>query len=97
MKKVKVVMHIVDNNCLYQVAEVVNCKPNFFALNFFGLIIGFINGFFGGGGGMVCVPVLNNFVSLTDKKSHATAILIMLPLCVVSLLFTLYREHWIGI
>lgn len=49
-----------------------------------GLIIGFINGFWGGGGGMVCVPTLTGIIGLKDKKAHATAILIMLPLSIAS-------------
>lgn len=49
-----------------------------------GLVIGFINGFWGGGGGMVCVPTLTMLLGLPDKKAHATAIFIMLPLSIVS-------------
>ena len=51
-----------------------------------GLIIGFVNGFFGGGGGMLCVPLLLFFLKLKDKMAHATAILIMLPISVVSII-----------
>ena len=50
-----------------------------------GVLIGFVNGFWGGGGGMICVPLLSNVVKLPDKKSHATTLLIMLPLCIASL------------
>lgn len=49
-----------------------------------GLGIGFINGFFGGGGGMLCVPVLAGIAGLSTKQSHATALAVMLPLTVVS-------------
>lgn len=51
-----------------------------------GLIIGFVNGFFGGGGGMLCVPLLLFCLKLKDKKAHATAILIMLPISIVSII-----------
>ena len=54
-------------------------------LLFFGAIIGFINGFWGGGGGMISVPILSCFVNLNEKQSHATTILIMLPLSITSL------------
>ena len=50
-----------------------------------GIIIGILNGFFGGGGGMVAVPLLQNVLKFDTKKSHASAILIILPLCVVSI------------
>lgn len=50
-----------------------------------GAIIGFVNGFWGGGGGMICVPLLMQVVGLPEKKAHATTLLIMLPLCLTSL------------
>ena len=50
-----------------------------------GSIIGFVNGFWGGGGGMICVPLLMNVIKLPEKKSHATTLLIMLPLSIASL------------
>ena len=49
-----------------------------------GLLIGFINGFFGGGGGMLCVPLLERVLGEPTKKAHATAILIILPICIAS-------------
>ncbi len=51
---------------------------------FSGVFIGFINGFFGGGGGMLCVPLLEKVFKLETKKAHATAILIILPICITS-------------
>lgn len=56
----------------------------FCSLILIGLIIGFVNGFWGGGGGMICVPTLTLILGLPDKKAHATAILIMLPLSISS-------------
>ena len=56
-----------------------------------GLVIGFINGFWGGGGGMVCVPTLTGIIKLKDKKAHATAILIMLPLSIASFVVYLIK------
>lgn len=49
-----------------------------------GLAIGGINGLFGGGGGMIAVPVLCNGLSYPRKQAHATAIFIIAPLCLVS-------------
>ena len=51
-----------------------------------GLMIGFINGFCGGGGGMICVPALSYILKLEDKMAHATTIFIMLPLSIASLI-----------
>ena len=50
----------------------------------FGAVIGVINGFFGGGGGMIVVPMLNHLLNYENKYAHATAILIILPLSITS-------------
>ena len=56
-----------------------------------GLAAGFVNGFFGAGGGMVLVPLLIWLVGLPDKLAFSSAISIILPLCVVSLV--IYGRH----
>ncbi len=54
------------------------------------MVIGFINGFFGGGGGMICVPLLEKMLHLDNKYSHATAIAVILPISFVSaIIYTL--------
>lgn len=45
-----------------------------------GIPIGFINGFFASGGGIIAVLILQRFFSLDEKKAHATSIMIILPL-----------------
>lgn len=40
-------------------------------------IVGIINGIFGGGGGMICVPLLKLLLGLNDKQSHASSVLVM--------------------
>lgn len=52
-----------------------------------GVLSGFFNGLFGSGGGTLIVPFLEKFLKLDPKKSHATAILIILGFTLVSLLF----------
>ena len=49
-----------------------------------GSLIGAVNGFFGGGGGMLCVPLLEKILHEPTKKAHATAILIILPISIAS-------------
>lgn len=60
-------------------------------LNLYSLLTGgaagLINGLFGGGGGMIVVPMLVWLLKLPPKRAHATAILIILPLSLVSGLF----------
>ncbi len=54
-----------------------------------GALAGFFNGLFGGGGGMIIVPMLIYLLDCPPKKAHATTILIILPLSLVSGLFYL--------
>ena len=50
-------------------------------------VTGILNGIFGGGGGMVLVPILYYFLGYDEKQCHATAILVILPISVFSALF----------
>ena len=48
-----------------------------------GVAVGLANGLFGGGGGMLAVPVLKK-TGLDAKRAHATAILVILPISFLS-------------
>ena len=50
----------------------------------FGALIGVVNGFFGGGGGMIAVPLLLSLVGGDEKKAHASAIFVILPMSIAS-------------
>lgn len=50
----------------------------------FGGLIGVINGFFGGGGGMVVVPLFTKMFGMEQKKAQATALFVILPISLVS-------------
>ncbi len=52
-----------------------------------GAVTGLANGFFGGGGGMIIVPALLLIAKQSVKSSHATALLVILPVSIVSGLF----------
>ena len=54
---------------------------------FGGVLAGLANGLFGGGGGIIIVPILMFILGYSAKNAHATAILIILPLSIVSGLF----------
>jgi uncharacterized membrane protein YfcA len=45
---------------------------------------GLANGFFGGGGGMILVPLLSRWTGLEEKNSFATSVAITFLLCMVS-------------
>ncbi len=57
-----------------------------FRIIFWGSLAGLCNGLFGSGGGMVVVPCLENKFSVEPQKAHATAIAVILPLTVVSII-----------
>lgn len=57
------------------------------------IAIGLTNGFFGGGGGMICVPLLENIYKIDNKKSHATTLAIILPLSIVSSVIYFFENN----
>ena len=56
-----------------------------------GGLAGIANGFFGGGGGMVLVPLLTARCGLDQRRAFATSVAIILPLCVLSSVIYLFR------
>lgn len=59
-------------------------KKNLVEIVLCGALLGFVNGFFGGGGGMICVPLLEKLFRLSSKQAHATALLVIFPITFVS-------------
>ena len=59
-------------------------KVKIWQILLFGALVGVINGFFGGGGGMVVVPLLNKLFGMEQKKAQATALFVILPISLVS-------------
>ena len=49
-----------------------------------GSAAGLVNGFFGGGGGMVLVPLLTGLCHLDQRKAFATSVAIIFPLSMLS-------------
>ena len=49
-----------------------------------GAAAGLTNGFFGGGGGSVLVPMLTRVCGLDQRRAFATSVAVILPLCVLS-------------
>lgn len=56
-----------------------------------GGLAGVANGFFGGGGGMVLVPLLTGRCGLDQRRAFATSVAIILPLCVLSSVIYFFR------
>ncbi len=59
-----------------------------------GLAAGFLNGLFGAGGGSVVVPALEKFLKMPSKKSHGTAVGIILFMSTVSALIYILRGQF---
>lgn len=53
--------------------------------------VGAINGLFGGGGGMLVVPLFTVLMGLEEKRAHSSAILTILPLSLISGIIYLVR------
>ncbi len=52
---------------------------------------GLVNGFFGGGGGMVLVPLLTGKCGLDQRRAFATSVAVILPLCLLSSVIYFFR------
>ena len=59
---------------------------------FSGLIIGAINGLLGAGGGMVAVPMLRK-IGMDQKKAHANAVAVILPISLISAVFYIIKGN----
>ena len=59
-----------------------------------GGFIGIVNGIFGAGGGMLAVPALSYILGFDERHSHATAIAVILPLCLVSTIVYALRSSF---
>lgn len=56
-----------------------------------GGLAGIANGLFGGGGGMVLLPILSRFDHLEPRKLYATCVAVIFPLSLVSAVVYLFR------
>ena len=56
-----------------------------------GALAGAANGLFGGGGGMVLVPLLQRWCSVEEKKSYATCVAVIFPICLISAIIYWWR------
>lgn len=54
-----------------------------------GFIAGILNGLLGAGGGMATVSMLSHF-GVDQKKSHATSVAILFPICILSSIIYIY-------
>lgn len=57
-----------------------------------GAAAGAVNGLFGAGGGMILVPLLKSWADIEETEVFPVSISIMLPVCMVSLLFCSFHS-----
>lgn len=58
-----------------------------------GALAGVVNGIFGGGGGMVLVPLLRRS-GVEEKKAFATCVAVIFPICALSAAVYLFRTEF---
>lgn len=66
-------------------------KPSWLAPAVAGALAGIANGFFGGGGGMILVPLLVRRCGLSQRQAFATSVAVILPLCMLSSVIYYFR------
>ncbi|MBQ8975686.1 MAG: TSUP family transporter [Oscillospiraceae bacterium] len=59
-----------------------------------GAVAGAANGFFGAGGGMLLAPLLRIWVKLDERRTFATSVAVIMPLCVVSVIVDIMRTDF---
>ena len=57
-----------------------------------GGMAGAANGLFGGGGGMVFLPILSRWGQLSQRQLYATCVAVIFPVCAVSAAVYWFRE-----
>ena len=62
-------------------------------LTVFSAVMGFVNGFLGGGGGVIAVTLLLCVGKLCQKKAQATALAVILPLTAVSAAVYIFKGN----
>lgn len=59
-----------------------------------GIVTGLCNGLFGSGGGTIVVPAMEKLLDVEEHKAHATAIAIILPLTVISVVLYTMKGYF---
>ena len=57
-----------------------------------GFVSGIANGLFGSGGGTIAVPFMERLLKVSEHKSHATAIALILPLSIISSIIYFFKS-----
>ncbi len=82
---------IIKNRGIKVKAEGLKDKAYFIAT---GVLTGIVNGLFGGGGGMIVVPLMTFLLKMKTKVAHATALAVILPVSVISGIIYLIKGNF---
>ncbi len=63
-------------------------------LSLVGIVSGFINGFFGAGGGLLLVPMISYVSGDDSKRAHATTLGCVLFMCIASSIIYLTKKQY---
>ena len=66
---------------------------NIFKLIGVGFVAGFVNGFFGAGGGLLLVPMIAHVGDKNSKVAHATTLACVLVMCLASSVFYFVKKQ----
>ena len=67
-------------------------KKNNIFISAMGILTGFVNGLLGAGGGMIAVPSLKK-AGLEQKKAHANAVAVILPITLLSAILYISKGY----
>ena len=84
-------LEIIKNNFK---GEKMNIIKKYYKHILIGISSGILNGLFGAGGGCIVVPAMEFFLKTEEKKSHATAVAVILLTSAVSSFFYLRGGHF---
>ncbi len=57
-----------------------------------GALAGFVNGMFGGGGGLVFIPLVTRLTDIEPKKAFSTCVAVILPITISSVAVYISRD-----
>ena len=74
--------------------KIMDKKDNFLLFFLCAGAVGVVNGLFGGGGGLFCVPILKSLMDMDDKTAHSNTVFIMAIISLPTLIIYLFSLEY---
>ena len=74
--------------------KIMDKKDNFLLFFLCAGAVGVVNGLFGGGGGLLCVPILKSLMDMDDKTAHSNTVFIMAIISLPTLIIYLFSLEY---